>query len=220
MWTAKFIRDTLIEFGIEANCIKECTKTGMYVDIEGSGPAEKEGDVSCIALRADTDGLPMPENNPGLEYKTKTGYAHMCGHDGHMATLLCTAKILQKNRDKIPTGRKIRLLFQPGEEGPGGALPMIKEGCLEGVDEVYGWHNIPNFDEGDIRVVEGPIFACSTTVEITVNRNDSKADPVTAVMTMINSFHTIKAREIDSEANIVFSICAIEPSESSFDRSP
>jgi metal-dependent amidase/aminoacylase/carboxypeptidase family protein len=62
----------------------------------------------------------------------------------------------------------IRLLFQPAEEGPGGALPMIKEGCLKGIDEVYGYHNIPNFDEGDIRVCEGGFFACSTSIEITI----------------------------------------------------
>lgn len=59
----------------------------MVVDIVGKGPAQ-EGGVSCIALRADMDGLPMPENNPGLPYKTVTCAAHMCGHDGHMATLL------------------------------------------------------------------------------------------------------------------------------------
>jgi len=56
----------------------------------------------------------------------------------------------------------LKLLFQPAEEGPGGAEIMIKEGCLDGVDEVYGYHNIPNFDEGDIRVCEGPFFAAVT----------------------------------------------------------
>jgi metal-dependent amidase/aminoacylase/carboxypeptidase family protein len=60
-------------------------------------------------------------------------------------------------------------LFQPAEEGPGGALPMVKEGCLNDIDEVYGYHNIPNFDEGDIRVCEGPFFAARHTLKITVN---------------------------------------------------
>lgn len=62
----------------------------------------------------------------------------------------------------------MRLLFQPAEEGPGGALPMIKEGCLEGVQEVYGFHNVPNFEEGDIRVIEGAIMSSSTIVEIRI----------------------------------------------------
>jgi metal-dependent amidase/aminoacylase/carboxypeptidase family protein len=55
-----------------------------------------------IALRADIDALPIPENNPHLEYKSQTKFAHMCGHDGHTVTLLCTAEALIKNRDKIP----------------------------------------------------------------------------------------------------------------------
>ena len=68
----------------------------------------------------------------------------------------------------MPSNKGIRLLLQPAEEGPGGALPMVKEGCMKGVDEVYGFHNIPNFDEGDIRVCEGGFFAAVTVVKIKV----------------------------------------------------
>ena len=78
-----------------------------------------------IALRTDLDGLPMPENNQDLPYKTQTDHAHMCGHDGHMACLMSAASVLAKMRNKIPKGKGIRLLLQPAEEGPGGALPMI-----------------------------------------------------------------------------------------------
>ncbi len=101
---------------------------------------------------------------------------------------------------------KVRLLFQPAEEGPGGAKPMIEEGCLQGIDEVYGFHNVPNFDEGDIRVCHGPIFACSTTLTIkiigkeghlsdwtTMNKNCLEAG-----MSLINIFHEIKAKELDT----------------------
>jgi len=76
--------------------------------------------------------------------------------------------VVYKNRDKIPKNKKVRLLYQPAEEGPGGAKQMIEEGCLDGVDEVYGYHNVPNFDEGDIRVCEGAIFAGSTRVKIRI----------------------------------------------------
>lgn len=62
----------------------------------------------------------------------------------------------------------MRLLFQPAEEGPGGALPMIKEGCLDNVDEVYGIHNVPIFEEGDIRVKAGAIAASGTIVKVKV----------------------------------------------------
>lgn len=86
--------------------------------------------MNSIALRADLDGLPMPENNKNLPYRSITNYAHMCGHDGHMATLIATAKCIWELREKLSKNHKIRLLFQPAEEGPGGAKPMIDEGCL------------------------------------------------------------------------------------------
>jgi metal-dependent amidase/aminoacylase/carboxypeptidase family protein len=81
------LKDVLQGFGIEK--IKSCAKTGLVVDIEGKSYER------VIALRADIDALPMPENNPLLAYKTITPYAHMCGHDGHMAMLVCAAKVLQ-----------------------------------------------------------------------------------------------------------------------------
>ena len=92
----------------------------------------------------------------------------MCGHDGHMAIALSTAQVVAKHRDQLPNGSRVRFLFQPSEEADGGAIPMIKEKCMIGVDEVYGLHNIPNFDEGDIRVCEGPFMAASTVVTITI----------------------------------------------------
>ena len=72
--------------------MKVCAKTGLVVDIKGTGPATK-GKEEChnVAIRADMDGLPIPENNPDLPYKSTTDWAHMCGHDGHMAMLLAAA---------------------------------------------------------------------------------------------------------------------------------
>ena len=92
----------------------------------------------------------------------------MCGHDGHMACLMSCAQVFSANRSKIPSNKGIRLLLQPAEEGPGGAKPMVEEGCMKGVDEVYGFHNMPNFDEGDIRVCEGGFFAAVTQVKIKI----------------------------------------------------
>ena len=96
-------------------------------------------------------------------------------------------------------------MFQPAEEGPGGAAPMIEEGCLDNIDEVYGYHNIPNFDEGDIRVCEGPFFAAVTQVRIKVKGQGGHGsaphklrDPITAAAMIHTALHSIKSRNIDS----------------------
>lgn len=116
--TAKKILDTLKnELKIEPQAIKVCAKTGFVVDIKGTGAPvsvdkkDAKSSVECVALRADMDGLPIPENNQKLPYKTTTDHAHMCGHDGHMACLLAGAAVIAKNRAKIPSNKSVRLLF-------------------------------------------------------------------------------------------------------------
>ena len=90
----------------------------------------------------------MQENNPNLAHRSQTKFAHMCGHDGHTSTLLLAGCLLNINRSLIPKGSKVRLMFQPAEEGPGGAKPMVEEGALESIDEVYGLHNVPHVPQG------------------------------------------------------------------------
>jgi len=99
--------------GLKDSEIKDCVGTGLIVDIWGTGPEEtsKSGKIDCIALRADMDGLPMVENNPHLEYTSKTDYAHMCGHDGHMVTQLCTIRVLLNCRGQMPANKLVRVLF-------------------------------------------------------------------------------------------------------------
>ena len=162
--TKEKIINALLGFGIEKKNIKTCAKTGLVVDISGTGPStsitgKESGKIKTIAIRAEMDALLMPEHNDTLPYKSKNDHAHMCGHDGHMAILLATAQTLMKQRSSFPVDSTVRLLFQPSEETDGGAIPMIKEKCMVDVDEVYGLHNIPNFDEGDIRVCDGPFMA-------------------------------------------------------------
>jgi len=201
----------LKSYGIED--VKKCATTGLIADIHGTGAPDKEG-LKCVAIRADIDGLFMPENNHDLPYRTVTEYAHCCGHDGHMAMLLAAAQVIQKQASKIPKGKRVRLLFQPAEESPGGALPMIKEGCLDGVEEVYGLHNIPNFDEGDIRVCEGGFFAgiaCVSIKCVGLGGHGSSPhkiiDPITCANQIFQALHTIKSRNIDNRENFVFTIC-------------
>lgn len=112
--------------------------------------------INCVAFRADMDCLPMPEDNPDIAYaSTVPGCAHACGHDGHVASAVGAALLLQRAADKIPTGKSVRFLFQPAEEGPGGAEPMIAEGALETVDEVYGFHNLNMLPLGAVWVQPG-----------------------------------------------------------------
>ena len=111
----------------------------------------------------------MEEENIDLPYKSVTNCAHMCGHDGHTSILLGTAQLLHKNKDKIGKNQLVRLLFQPAEEvGFGGALPMVEEGCLVGIDEVYGLHAWPLYEPGMIGVKVGEIMAGFASVEITI----------------------------------------------------
>jgi hippurate hydrolase len=131
-----------------ASAIRELNKegqppTGLIVDLKGTAPPK--GKDLCVAFRADMDALSMLELNHDLPYKSKNeGAAHMCGHDGHVACLLGFAALFQPQLSCIPSNKTIRLLFQPSEEGPeNGAQFMIDKGCLEGVQEVYGFHNVP-----------------------------------------------------------------------------
>lgn len=141
----------------------------------------------------------------------------MCGHDGHMAMLLAAAQVIQANRDKIASNKTVRLLFQPAEEGPGGAVPMIREGCLQDVDEVYGLHNFPTFTAGEIQVCDGPIFGKSTIVKIKVighgghgSAPHKTRDPINAAAFILAGLNVIKSRCVHSKENFTFTITQIQ----------
>ena len=92
--TYKLVKDTLLSFGYAEEELIVCAGTGLFVNLKGTGEESQPEKVMAVALRADMDGLPIPENNKKLKYTSQTDYAHMCGHDGHTATLLATAKAL------------------------------------------------------------------------------------------------------------------------------
>ena len=93
--TQRHLKEALVEVAkIDPSAIKECAGTGLVVDIRGTKDADSTREVKCIAIRADIDGLKMKEENPHLEYASETEFAHMCGHDGHTATLLLAACLL------------------------------------------------------------------------------------------------------------------------------
>ena len=181
--TSSIIAETLISFGMSPKT--GVGKTGVTADLNfGGGPT--------IALRADMDALPMQETS-GLSFSSKhDGVMHACGHDGHMAMLLGTAKILSQ-MDKELTGT-IRFIFQPAEEGEGGARYMIKDGCLEGVDEIYGIHVWNYQPVGEVGAKEGPILAAADLFDIIIKGvGGHGATPQGTVDTVIVAAHLIQA---------------------------
>jgi hippurate hydrolase len=165
--THKKIKEMGLSFGVPEEAWKLCTKTGWRVEIKGKGPAK--GTKRTIGCRSDHDGLPMAEQNDHLPYKSQTEAAHMCGHDGHTACLLGGMALLMDNLEMIPEDRSVVFIFQPAEEGKGGAGLMVDEGVMEGIDEVYGCHNFPTrSNDLKIMVADREMMSHFTIVEIKV----------------------------------------------------
>ena len=156
--TAKRIEDELDKLNIPQKKIGE---TGVLGIIKGGNSSNK-----VIAIRADIDGLKVPDDKD-VEYKSQNdGYHHACGHDAHTASLLGTAKIL-KEREKELNG-EVRLFFQQAEEIGQGAKIFIKEGALDGVEEIIGAHVSSHLDVGKVSVTSGPISASCDYFKIVV----------------------------------------------------
>lgn len=220
--TQQTIRDYLLSIGIPEDKIRTCAKTGLIVDIIGKGP-KVEGSHKTIAFRADMDGLLMTENNPQLEYHSVTKAAHMCGHDGHMTCMLGGVTLLMENIDKLPENRTAKIFFQPGEEGCGGALAMVQENCLEGVDEVWGLHNVPWDPVGKIFVKAGAMMAGVRFIKIHIegkgghsSLKDQLHDPVFPACELAVEAEKILVTEFAEWNNkdIIFSMPAIDSSKS------
>ncbi|MGK4197869.1 M20 metallopeptidase family protein [Fusobacterium sp. HC1336] len=179
-------------------------KSGIVVDIEG-----KNKDIT-IALRADMDALPILECGNKEYSSTISGHMHACGHDVHTAILLGVAKTISENRDSLPCN--VRLLFQPAEETTGGALPMIEDGCLEGVDAIFGLHVDPTIECGVIGIKYGAYCASSTDVIIEVEGKSCHGaypsqgiDAIVATCGVVTNLQSVISRNIDSRDSAVLS---------------
>jgi len=193
--------------------------TGAILDIQGEGPAT--GSSFILAFRSDMDALHMTEENEDLPWRSKNeGKAHMCGHDGHMTSLIGTAILVSKVKDKIPKNVIIRLFFQPAEEDPGGAQIMIREGTLDGVNEVYAYHYGTPAPFGILNTKPGPIYAHYSGVKIAVHGQGGHSsapqltvDPVLVGSHIVVALQTIISRNVEPGHPLVLSICKFHGGE-------
>ena len=208
--TSKYVMDRLDEMGIEYKVL--VNGNAIVGLIKGNGGGK------TLGIRTDMDGLPIVEET-GLPFASTNGNMHACGHDGHTTMLLGAAKVLNQNRDKFKGN--VKLLFQPGEEYPGGAKPMIDEGALENpkVDAVIGLHagrlseEVPH---GKIGIRYDNMMASMDRVLIKIKGKGSHGayphlgiDPVVTAAEVVTSLQTIVSREIAAVEPVILSICRI-----------
>lgn len=194
--TAEFVSKKLTEWGI--NHRTNIAKTGIVAVIPGTRPKP------VLAIRADMDALPIQELNPVPYCSRHGGVMHACGHDGHTAIALGTAYYLSQHRDNFPG--TIKMIFQPAEEGPGGAKPMIDAGVLKdpNVDAIIGLHLWNNLPLGTVGVRSGALLAAVELFDCVIQgRGGHGAMPhqtIDAILVgsqVVTSLQTIVARNID-----------------------
>ncbi len=205
--TADVVAARLTEWGIPI--VRGLGVTGV-VGIVKNGASNR-----AIGLRADMDALPMQEINGFAHTSRHPGKMHACGHDGHTAMLLGAAHHLAQHRNFDGT---VYLIFQPAEEGGGGARRMMDDGLFEQfpMDAVYGMHNWPGIAEGNFGVVPGPMMASSNEFRVTVRGKGAHAaqphrgiDPVMVAVQIAQAWQTIVSREKNPLESAVLSITQI-----------
>jgi len=193
--TADLVAAKLTEWGIPIH--RGLGGTGVVGIVQG-----RDGGACgrAVGLRADMDALPMSELNTFAHASKVPGKMHACGHDGHTAMLLAAAQHLAQHRNFDGT---IYLIFQPAEEGGGGAREMIADGLFEKfpMQAVFGMHNWPGYPAGTFAVSPGPVMASSNEFKITIRGKGSHAalphngiDPVPIACQMVQAFQTVITR--------------------------
>ena len=212
--TADVVAGKLTEWGIPIH--RGLGKTGVVGIVHG-----RDGGACgrAIGLRADMDALPMQEFNTFEHASKHHGKMHACGHDGHTAMLLAAAQHFAKHRNFDGT---VYLIFQPAEEGGGGARVMIEDGLFEKfpMQAVYGMHNWPGMPAGTMAASAGPVMASTSEFKITVRGKGGHAamphmgvDPVPIACQMVQAFQTIISRNKKPVDAAVISVTMIHAGE-------
>ena len=210
--TSKYIRESLEKIG-GGLIITQPTETSVMAVLRTGRPGP------VIASRADIDALPMEECN-GLPFASQNrGAMHSCGHDGHAAILLGTAKILTERQNELCG--EIRMIFQHAEETPpGGAPEVIAAGVLDGVQEVYGLHLVSVQKTGSFGIRAGVLTSATDRFDITVRGAGGHSsmpyackDPITTGAEIIMAIQTILSRRIKASEQAVISICQVNAGE-------
>ena len=200
--TTAFIMAQLNEIGIPH---RKLSPSGVVAEIAGGRPGK------TVALRADMDALTIQEET-GLPFASEAeGLMHACGHDLHMAGLLGAAKLLWQERQSL--GGNVRLIFQPGEEVGKGAKAVIEQGGMEGVDMVFGMHNMPSLPAGTVAGSVGPVFSAADYFKITIQGKaghgatpEDAIDATVAASALVMNLQPLVSREISSLESLVITV--------------
>ena len=208
--TSGIVAGALEALGVEVH--RGVGKTGVVGVIRG----QRHDSGLSIGLRADMDALPIKEEGDVAYCSTVPGLMHACGHDGHTTVLLGTAKYLMQNRDFNGTAV---LIFQPAEEGLGGAKAMVDDGLFERFpcDSIYALHNWPALPAGTIGINPGPMMAASDRWEVTVEGRGGHGahpyqtiDPIVVAAHIVTALQTIVSRNVHPVESAVISLGHIQ----------
>ncbi|NEQ49638.1 MAG: amidohydrolase [Leptolyngbya sp. SIO3F4] len=203
--TAEFIAQQLTQWGIEHQT--GIAETGVVATIKGTRPGP------VLAIRADMDALPIQELNQVPYRSLHDGKMHACGHDGHVTIALGTAYYLEQHRDAF--AGTVKIIFQPAEEGPGGAKPMIEAGVLSQpeVDAIIGLHIWNNLPLGTVGVRSGPLMAATEYFHCTIQGRGGHGalphqtvDSIVVGAQVVNALQTVVARNVSPIDSAVVTI--------------
>ena len=201
--TSKIVYKKLKSFGIKT--LKNIGKTGVVGILKGNNPGK------TIAFRADMDALPIQETGNKPYKSVNNGVMHACGHDAHTAMLLGAAEVLSKKKEFI--NGEIRFIFQPAEEGYGGAKYMIKDGAIQDVNEIYGLHVWNYQKSGTVGIKSGAVMAAADIFTIKIKgigghgaAPQGTVDSIVVATHLIQALQTIVSRNTNPLESTVITI--------------